>query len=240
MPFYASSIKLGFEGFCPPGIGIHRYADVATALMDILPRVMPEQISRLGKLIVVIQADSNNGYYLMWRVMALGAPGFDPTLHVASLVWEDYLDIFNFCRAHILYFCLQAKQELYYNERTHSTTFLCMVQQTEYMEVMTTLQTNIDLFQVMDPGYLPPRLCMMELADRIDKSAKARVHQYDRPWAHRIQGGKDWHDMSQLLEPQIQGYSPVALCMDISGCGCAYCNDCGQRQTPQDTLALHG
>jgi hypothetical protein len=112
MPFYANSIKLGFEGFCPPGIGIHRYADVATALMDILPRVMPEQISRLGKLIVVIQADSNNGYYLMWRVMALGVPGFDPTLHVASLVWEDCLDIFNFCRAHILYFCPQAKQEL--------------------------------------------------------------------------------------------------------------------------------
>jgi hypothetical protein len=149
----------------------------------------------------------------MWRIMALGVPGFCPTLHVATLVWADYLDIFNFCHAHILHFCLQAKQGLYYNERMRSTTFLCTVQQIEYVEVVMTLQTNMDSFQDMDPGDLPPHLCMMELADWIDKSAKARVHQYDRLQAHRIQGGKEWHDMSPLLEPQIQGYSLVATCI---------------------------
>ncbi len=62
MPFNAISIKLGFEGLCPPGIGIYRYADVAMAWMDVLPRVMPERISRLGTMIAVVQADSNNGY----------------------------------------------------------------------------------------------------------------------------------------------------------------------------------
>jgi hypothetical protein len=41
-------------------------------------------------------------------------------------------------------------------------------------------------------------------------------------------------------ESQIQGYNPAALCTDISGCGCAYRNNCGQLQTPQDALAPHG
>jgi hypothetical protein len=90
--------------------------------------------------------------------MALGVPGFDRTLHVASPVWDDYLDIFDFCHALILYLCLQAKQGLYYDERTRSTTFHCAVQQTKYVEVVTTLQTNIDSFQDFDPGYLPPHL----------------------------------------------------------------------------------
>jgi hypothetical protein len=76
-------------------IGIHRYADVVTAFMDILPRVMPERIQHLGTLIIPVRADSNNGYDLMWRIMALRVPGFDPTLHVASPVWEDYLDVFD-------------------------------------------------------------------------------------------------------------------------------------------------
>ncbi len=152
--------------------------------------------------------------------MALGVPGFDPTLHIASPVWDDYLDIFDFCHAHILYFRLQAKQGLYYDERTCSTTFLHAVQQTEYVEVVTMLQTNIDLFQDLDPGYLPPHLCMMELADQIDKSAKARVNTYYCPWAHLIWGGNNWHALSPLPEPQIQGrYSLVALCTDIRGHG---------------------
>jgi hypothetical protein len=54
MPFDAISIKLGFEGLYPPGIGTYRYADVATALMDVLPRVMTEWISRLGMLIAAV------------------------------------------------------------------------------------------------------------------------------------------------------------------------------------------
>jgi hypothetical protein len=149
--------------------------------------------------------DSNNGYDLLWRIMALGVPGFDPTLHVASPAWDNCLDIFDFCHAHILYFCLQAKQGLYYDERTCSTTCLCAFQQTEYVEEVMMLQMHIDLFQNLDPGYLPPLLCMMELADRIDKSAKVGVNTCNHPWAHWIQGGNNWHAMIPLPEPQIQG-----------------------------------
>jgi hypothetical protein len=71
-------------------------------------------------------------------------------------------------------------------------------------------------------------------------STKASVDTYNHPQAHWIQGGNNWHAMSPLPEQQIQGYNPVALCTDISGPGCAYCNDHGQRHTAQDAPALRG
>ncbi len=109
----------------------------------------------------------------MWRLMALAVPGFDPAQHISAPVWEDYQDIYDFCHAHVLYFCLQAKRGLYCDDRTCNSTFLRAIQQTEYVEVVTTLQTHIDLYQDMDMGYLPPNLCMMELANRIDNNARA-------------------------------------------------------------------
>ncbi len=111
------------------------------------------------------------------------------------------------------------------------------------MEVVRTLQTNIDLYQDMDPRYLPQLLCMLELADCSDKSAKARAQQYDCPWAHRLQDGYNWYETSLFPEPHIQGYRPMAFCMDMGGPGYDYHEDgtrCGQRLSPTDALALHG
>ncbi len=86
---------------------------------------------------------------------------------------------------HILYFCLQAKRGLYYDERTHSSTFLRAIQQMEYVDVVITLQTHIESYQDMDAGYLPPNLCMLELANQIDKNARAWVSQYGLPRVNR-------------------------------------------------------
>jgi hypothetical protein len=46
--------------------------------------------------------------------------------------------------------------------------------------------------------------------------------------------------MSQLPEPHIQGYIPVAFRTDMGGRCCDYHEDHGQRQTPQDALAPRG
>ncbi len=88
----------------------------------------------------------------MWRLMALAVPGFDPAQHVSAPVWDDYRDIFDFCHAHVLYFRLQAKRGLYYDDRTQSSTFLWAIHQPEYIEVITTLQTHIESYQDMDMG----------------------------------------------------------------------------------------
>ena len=144
--------------------------------------------------------------------MALVVPGFDPAQHVSATVWDDYRDIFDFCHAHVLYFCLQAKQGLYYDDRTHSSTFLPAIHQLEYIEVVTTLQTHIESCQdIMDMGYLPPSLCMMELANRIDKNATAGVSQYGILRVNRIFGVEDSADNDKSATPIIQGSTPAVF-----------------------------
>ncbi len=219
MPFNVVSLKLSFEGLCPPGLGIDQYAAIAAALVEVIPRLLPAHITQLSTVIATVWADSNNGYDLMWRLLALAVSGFDPAQHVSALVWEDFREIFNFCHAHILYFCLQAKRGLYYDKRTHSSTFLSAIQQTEYVDVVTTLQTHIESYQDMDVGYLPPNLCMLELANRIDKNAMAWVSQYGLPRVNRMYGDVGLWDDDTSASPQIQGFAPAVFHTDLSGRG---------------------
>ncbi len=37
MPFDTVSLKLRFEGLCPPGLGVDRYASIAAELMEVIP-----------------------------------------------------------------------------------------------------------------------------------------------------------------------------------------------------------
>ncbi len=191
MPFDAVNLKLGFEGLCPPGLGVDRYAFIAAAIMEVVPRLLPDHIAQLTTTIATVQGDSNNGYDLLWRLMALAVPGFDPAQHVLAPVWDNYRNIFDFCHAHVLYFRLQAKRGLYYDDCTRSSTLLRAIHQQEYIEVITTLQTHIKSYQDMDMGYLPPALCLMELATRIDRNGTARVSQYVIPRVNRIFGVGD-------------------------------------------------
>ncbi len=102
-----------------PRLGVDRYASIAAVLMEVIPLLLPSHITRLTTVITTVRGDSNNGFDLMWQLMSLAVPGFDPTQHVLVPVWEDY-QIYDFCHAHVLYFCLQAKRGLYYDECTHS------------------------------------------------------------------------------------------------------------------------
>jgi len=145
--------------------------------------------SHVNTVVTTTRAENGNGYALLWEVLALSVPGFDPTLHVSAPVWEDFMDIMAFGQAHILYFRLQAKLGLYYDDRCKSSTFLRSVQHTEFVDVCTILQTHIETF--LDPyeeGYLPPHLCLMGLAQRIDKNRQSRVRGDLLPRARRMQG----------------------------------------------------
>ncbi len=44
MPFDAVNLKLGFEGLCPPGLGVDRYASIAAAIMEVVPRLLLDHI----------------------------------------------------------------------------------------------------------------------------------------------------------------------------------------------------
>ena len=120
MPFDCISIKMGFEALCPPGLGIPRYAAIARVLMELLPRLLPRTDTQVTSLINMVHMESGNGYDLLWRVLALLVPGFDPTLQVKIPVWIDD-DIFDYALSFLLYFRLQAKKGVIKDDRIRAS-----------------------------------------------------------------------------------------------------------------------
>jgi hypothetical protein len=197
MMFDAISLNMGFERLCPPGLGLHRYAEIAGDLMEVLPRLLPTLDSQISSLVTFVRAESNNGFNLLWRVLELTVPGFDPSMQVSAPIWMDD-DIVDFCLLFVLYFRLMAKKGLCHDERTKSITFIQAVQDHAYVDVITTLQAHIDTFISKDDyGYLPPNLYLMGLATQINKNARARVREVLPGVSRRL-----------ALTPEIQGFHP--------------------------------
>jgi hypothetical protein len=203
MLFDAINLQMGFEGLCPPGLGLPRYAEIAGVLMEVLLRLLPSLDSQLTSVVTVVRAESNNGFNLLWRILELAVPGFDPSLQISAPVWLGD-DIFDFCLSYVLYFRLQAKKGIAHDERTKSIMFLQAVRKPAYANVITTLQAHIDTFlSHQDYGYLPPNLCMMGLAVQMNKNARARVRDVLPRVARRLAWDQDgWHPST----PEIQGF----------------------------------
>ncbi len=77
----------------------------------------------------------------MWRILALTIPGFDPVIPIEIPLWSNAMDIFQFSQAYLLYFCLQAKLQHYFNNHTCSSMFLHAIQHSNYADTVTTLQS---------------------------------------------------------------------------------------------------
>ena len=168
--------------------------------MEVLPRLLPELDSQVTSLVTVVRAKSNNGFDLLWRILELAVPGFDPSLQILAPVWLGD-DIFDFCLLYVLYFRLQAKKGLVHDERTKSLTFLQAVREPAYVDVITTLQAHIDTYlSKHDFGHLPPYLCMMGLATQMNKNARARVRDILPRVARRLAWDTDgWHPSTQEI-----------------------------------------
>ena len=93
------------------------------------------------------------------------------------------------------------------------------IHQPEFIEVVTTPQTHIELYQDMDMGYLPPSFSMMELANRINKNATARVSQYGIPQANRMYGVAGYEEDDNSTTPIIQGSTRAVFQMNVDSRG---------------------
>lgn len=128
LPFDAIVLKSRFEGLCPPGLGLIRYAAMCKALMELLPWLLPVTLSpQVSAVLASVRFESNNGYDL-WRVLELAVPGFDPTVSITVPSWTDADNIFHFLQAYLLYFRLRAKLNFHYDDRTRSGIFLRAIQ----------------------------------------------------------------------------------------------------------------
>ena len=141
--------------------------------MELLPCLLDTQVSSLINMVCM---ESGNGYDLLWRVMALLVPGFDPTLQVKIPVWDDD-NIFDFVLSFLLYFHLQAKKGVVQDDRTNSISFLNAITEPAYANAITTLMTCITNYvSGLDDGYFPPNLCIMGLATQLHTNARTRAH----------------------------------------------------------------
>ena len=177
MPFDAVVLTNRFEGLCPPGLGLIRYAAMCKAFMELLPWLVPVTISpQVSAALAAVRYELNNGYDYLWRVMELGVPGFDPTVPIHIPSWANANDIFNFAQAYLLHFRLQAKLNFHYDDHTRSGIFLRAIQYSEFADTVTTLQAHMNSFrQEFNDGYLPPHLRLHGLTTSIHNNAQGRL-----------------------------------------------------------------
>jgi hypothetical protein len=190
IPFDAILLKNRFEGLCPPGLGLIRYAAMCKAFMELLPWLVPVTISpQVSAVLASVRYESNNGYDYLWRVLELAVPGFDPTVSITNPSWADADDIFHFVQAYLLYFRLQAKLNFHYDDCTRSGIFLRAIQLSEFADTVTTFQSHVNSFrEEYEDGYLPPHLRLHGLATSIHQNAQARLRNIATPRARRLDG----------------------------------------------------
>jgi len=203
-------IKMGYEALCIPGTGLTRYPVAAHVLLELLPRLLPKTNDEVSSIINMVRTESNNGYDLLWRILKLTVPGFDPTFPVKIPTWSDN-GIFDFAHAFQLYYRLLSKKGDFHDDKTRSTTFLQAINDYTFADLITTLLTCINnYFSMDDDGYLPGSLCIMGLAHQLNKAAKLRAKSV-LPRANCLGG-----ETRGPFEVPIQG-SPHVFRMDAGG-----------------------
>ena len=148
MPFDSIRLAFGYEGLCPPGLGTTRYSAIASAWMDVLPRLLPQKESLVKSTIFSVSVESNNGFDLLWRVLEIAVPGFKSMNPVQVPSWTPQTDVLSFCREHLLYFRIQSE---------HNMLSSCIISSCRNMRMwlplcnlkstLTSLMTTMDISQ---------------------------------------------------------------------------------------------
>ena len=218
MPFDTVCLEHNYEGLFPPGLGTDAYCECCIAMLEVLPRLIPVGDYEINAKLSSVCNSSRNGYDLLWRMMELFVPGFDPTLPIAQPTWTSDSSILDFCQGHMLYFRLQAKKNMFFSSRDRTTIFLRAVTPSEYADVVTSLQTRVDAYRHPDnDGFLPDHLRLDGIATLIHNNAKHRVRDLGAPRLLHVAGMDTTWDTSEedeLPYCHVQGFSPQAFRMD--------------------------
>jgi hypothetical protein len=103
MPFDSINLHMGFKGLCSPGLDLPWYAKIASVLVEVLPRLLPDVDSQVTSLVTVVQVELNNGYDLLWWVLELIVPGVDPSLQLSAPIWMGEISLTSAsCSSYIL------------------------------------------------------------------------------------------------------------------------------------------
>jgi hypothetical protein len=189
-------------------------------MMEVLPCLLPPHYLEVQVAISAVRGESKNGYDLFWRVLELAVPGFDPTVPIDQPRWIRDMGILAFSWVHELYFSLLAKKHVFIDTRTRTNMFLRAITSSEYADVITTVQSHVDVFWHEDEdGFLPTHLRLRGIANMLHLNAKAWVHDVGLPWINRIFGDDRHRDWSGDACPSfhIQGSTPRASWFERGG-----------------------
>jgi hypothetical protein len=65
--------------------------------MEVLPCLLPRTNADVQPAIATVGFESNNGFDLLWRILELAVPGFDPaTVPISPLVWHQDSNVLEF------------------------------------------------------------------------------------------------------------------------------------------------
>ncbi len=147
-------------------------------------------------------------------MLELAVPEFDPTIPIEQPRWTWDTDILMFSREHELYFCLLAKKHVFNDARTRTNMILRAITSSEYADVITTVQSHVNVFRHKDDnGFLPTHLRLWVIVTMLHQNGKAQVHDVNLPWIHRMigdDGHQDW-STEEYSPFHIQGSSPRAF-----------------------------
>jgi hypothetical protein len=237
MPFDCVSIRMGFKALCPPGLRVPKYVMIACILLEVLPELLPKNDLQITTIITLARMESNNGYVLLWKVMALVVPGFNPAIPVRILTWQDK-DIFKFASAFTLFYRHHAKKGVYHDDHTRSITFLQAVMEPAYVDGVASLLTCVANYYVsMDNRYLPSHLCIMGLATQPHKNAATRA-MTALPKV-RCTIGHDRVDYSPDCVPSPVLSPTVLWAGNGHGHDCRFDDGCGHHHSPETSQARH-
>jgi hypothetical protein len=156
-------------------------------VFELLPRLLPTANSEIHTKLSSVCVKSKNGYDLFWCVLELPVPGFDPTVPLQQPRWDRDVNILDFGQRHELYFRLQAKKQVYFTTRNRMTMFLKAVASSDYANIVTTLQSNVDSYHHPDEEYfLPQHFGLTNIATLIHNNAKERVHDLGHRQINRV------------------------------------------------------
>jgi hypothetical protein len=182
MPSDTIHLANNYEGLFPPGLGTDAYSECCVAMLEILFCLLPTTDYEVKAKILGVGNVSHNGYDLLWCILKLLFPGFDPTIPIAQPVWMHDSSILDFCQGHLLYFHLQAKKNMFFSSCDCTNIFLHAVAPSEYDNVVMTLQRSVDAYPHPDDNGLPPdHLRLNGIAMLIHNNAKHRVWDLDSP-----------------------------------------------------------
>ena len=215
MPFDAVRLGNNFKGLFVPGLGTQRYHECASALFELRPRLLPTSNAEVQAKLSSVRVESKNGYDLLWQVLKLTVPVFDPTVPLQQPTWDRDTDVLELGRRFELYFRLLSKKHVFINTRDRTTMFLKAIAASEYADIVTTLQSNVDSYRHDDDEYFLPQ--HFRVAMLIRNNAKARVQYLGHRRINRVAG---WDSMVDVLSDDelqfchLQGYQPHVFRME--------------------------